>query len=129
WERVELVDRVDDLRDVQEAVSLEAEVDERRLHAGKNLRHPALVDVADDAALAFTLDEDFSDEIVFEDGHHRFVAIGGDDHLLGHAETPRSAGWGGERDGRERKKQPSSPSRPFFPPCPHWLISPFGRLA
>ena len=39
---------------------------------GSTLRDPALVDVADDAALALALDEDFGDEVVFEDGHHAF---------------------------------------------------------
>ena len=64
-----------------------------RLHAGQNLGHPSLVDVADDAALALALDENFSGEVLFEDGHHRLVAIGGDDHLLGHVrELPRVGG-------------------------------------
>jgi hypothetical protein len=57
------------------------------LHAGQDLRDPALVDVADDATLAFAFDEDFRNQIVFENGHHRFVAVGGDDHLLGHAQN------------------------------------------
>ena len=55
---------------------------------GSTFETRPFVDVADDAALAFAFDEDFSDEIVFEDGHHGFVAVGGDDHLLGHAPTP-----------------------------------------
>ena len=44
------------------------------------------------------------DEVVFENGHHRLVAIGGDDHLLGHHELlldhlwrPASAGPAGVR--------------------------------
>ncbi len=81
-ELVELVERVDDVGDVEEAVALEAEVDEGGLHAGQDFRDPALVDVADDAAVPFAFDEDFGDEIVFEDGHHGLVAVGGDDHLL-----------------------------------------------
>ena len=88
-ELLELLERVDDVGDVEEAVALEAEVDERRLHAGQDLRDPALVDVADDAALPLALDEDFGDEVVFENGHHGFVAVRGDDHLLGHSRTPR----------------------------------------
>src|SRR5262245_29679826 len=44
---VELVDRVDDISDVEETVALQADVDEGRLHAGKDFRDPALVDVAD----------------------------------------------------------------------------------
>src|SRR4029079_1243823 len=50
-ELVELVERVDDLRDVEEPVALEAEIDERGLHAGQDFRDPAFVDVADDSAL------------------------------------------------------------------------------
>src|SRR5262249_2953334 len=82
-EFVELL-RVDHIVDIEEPVALEAEVDEGGLHAGQNLRHAPLVDVADDAALALALDEDFGDEIVLEDGHHGLVAVGGDDHLLVH---------------------------------------------
>src|ERR1043166_8711517 len=63
-ELVELLHRVDDVGDVQEAVALEAEVDEGALHAGKNFADPALVDVADDAPLAFALYENFSGLIV-----------------------------------------------------------------
>ena len=100
-ELVELLERVDDVGDVEEAVALEAEVDEGGLHAGQDFRDPALVDVADDAALPFALDEDFGDEVVFENGHHRLVAVRGDDHLLGHSRTPsgcravRRSGLGG----------------------------------
>ena len=92
FELVELLQRVDDVRDVEEAVALEPEVDEGGLHAGEDFRDPALVDVADDAALPFALDEDFRDQVVFEDGHHRFVAVRGDDHLLGHSRTPQASG-------------------------------------
>ena len=92
FEAFELLEGVDDFGDIEKPVALEAEVDEGRLHAGQHFRDPALVDVADDAAMTFTLDEDFGDEIVFEDGHHGLVAIGGDDHLLGHSQTPRRVG-------------------------------------
>src|SRR6185295_16743508 len=87
-ELVELDEGVDDVGDVEEAVALEAEVDEGGLHAGQDLRDPALVDVADDAAVPLALDENLSDQVVFEDGHHGLVAIGGDDHLLVHHQTP-----------------------------------------
>ena len=72
------------VRDVEESIPLEAKIDERRLHAGQDLRDPALVDVADDAAILFALDEKFSELVVFENGHACFVAVGGDDHLLVH---------------------------------------------
>jgi hypothetical protein len=45
------------------------------LHAGKDFRNPALVDVADDAALPFPFDEDLGDQIVLENVHHRLVTI------------------------------------------------------
>src|SRR4029079_15818754 len=86
---VELVEGVDDVGDVEEAVALEAEVDEGGLHAGEDFRDPAFVDVADDTAVPLAFDEYFRDEVVFENGHHRFVAIGGDNHLLRHAQTLR----------------------------------------
>ncbi len=93
-ELLELLERVDDLGDVEKAVALEADVDEGGLHAGQDFRDPALVDVADDAALPLAFDEDFGDEIVFENGHHGLVAIRGDDHLLGHSRTPsRLQAW------------------------------------
>ena len=110
-ELLELLERVDDVGDVEEAVALEAEVDEGRLHAGQDLGDPALVDVADDAALPLALDEDFGDLVVLEDGHHRFVAVRGDDHLLGHARTPWAASGVARRIGWERRRsQPYQPS-------------------
>ena len=90
FELLEFLERVDDVGHVEEAVALETDVDERRLHAGQHLRHPALVDVAGDAALPFPLDEDFSDQVVFENGDDGFVAIRGDDHLLSHSRTPEA---------------------------------------
>jgi hypothetical protein len=46
---------------VQESVALQADVDERRLHAGKHVVHRPLVDVADDRALASALDVELAD--------------------------------------------------------------------
>src|SRR5262249_27556403 len=81
FELLELFDRVDDFGDVEKAVTLEADVDEGGLHAGQDFRDAALVDVAHDAALPLPLDEDLGDEILLENGHHRLVPIGRDDHL------------------------------------------------
>ncbi len=120
-ELVELLHRVDDVGDVEESVALETEVDERALHAGKHFRDPALVDVADDAALALALDENFSGEIVFENGHHGFVAVGGDDHLLGHVRElleGRMGGRAGRADGKDDLSfLPLLPVLPFPPSC------------
>ena len=87
---VELLHRIDHIVDVEEAVALEPDVDEGGLHAGEDLRDPALVDVADNPALPLAFDEHFGHEVVFENGHHGLVAIGGDDHLLVHCHEPLS---------------------------------------
>ena len=50
-----------DLVDVQEAVSLEADVDESGLHTGQDVVDLALVDVADDRAAATPLDVELGD--------------------------------------------------------------------
>ncbi len=53
--------------------------------SGKDFRHAPFVDVSDHASLPLALDEELGDEIVFQDRDARFVVVGGDDHLLGHA--------------------------------------------
>jgi hypothetical protein len=45
------------VRDVQEAGALQADLDERRLHAGQHARHFAEIDVADQPAARGALDE------------------------------------------------------------------------
>ena len=60
----------DDLVDVQEAVLLEADVDERGLHAGEHVVDAALVDVADDRAAAAALDVELGDAPVLVDLRH-----------------------------------------------------------
>jgi hypothetical protein len=51
-EAVELLEGGDDVADVEKAVALETEVNERRLHAGQHFGNPALVHVAHDSARA-----------------------------------------------------------------------------
>src|SRR6202000_744289 len=53
--------REDDLVDVEEAVALEADVDEGGLHAGKDVVDLSLVDVADDRTAAATLHVELGD--------------------------------------------------------------------
>src|SRR5262249_20447756 len=65
----------DDLVDVEEAVSLQADVHERRLHPGQDVVDLALVDVADDRAAAAALNVEL--------GHLPFIARGGLLPLLG----------------------------------------------
>ncbi len=73
FEPLELLDGVDDFRDVEERVALEPDVDERRLHPREDLGDPSLVDVADDAALILAFDENLDDLIVLENGDARVV--------------------------------------------------------
>src|SRR5436190_16541358 len=81
-EPVEFLDRVYDFRDVEKRVAFEADVNKGGLHAGQHFRDPALVDVANHAALTFALDEDLDDLVLLEDRDARVVIVRGDDHLL-----------------------------------------------
>jgi hypothetical protein len=107
-EAIELLERRDDVRDVEKAVAFETEINERRLHAGEHFRYPALVQIAHDAARAFPLDEDLGDLIVLEDRDPCLVGARGDDHLLGHARNSDRAG----RRARNRSRlcAPAGPS-------------------
>src|SRR5262245_14013810 len=84
-EAIELLERGDDVAHIEEAVALEPEINESRLHAGEDFRYPALVDVANHAARALAFDENLGDLIFLENRHPCFVGARGDDHLLGHA--------------------------------------------
>ena len=88
---IELFEAGDDVADVEKAVPFEAEVNERRLHAGQHFGYPALVDVADHPARALPLDEYLGDLIVLENRDPCFVGARGDDHLLGHARNSPAA--------------------------------------
>ena len=90
FELVELVGRADDVGDVEEPVTLQAEIDEGRLHPGQHLRDPALVDVADHPAIPLPLDEELDHLVVLENRDHRFVVVRGDDHLLVHQPCSRA---------------------------------------
>ena len=80
----------DDLVDVQEAVALEADVDEGGLHAGQDVVDLALVDVADDRAPAAALDVELryvalaAFRLRLEDGYAGLAAIGGHQNCLFH---------------------------------------------
>ena len=71
----------DDLVDVEEAVLLEADLDERRLHAGEDVVDDALVDVAGDRAAAGALEVDLGDAVVLEDGDTLLAHVHGDEQL------------------------------------------------
>ena len=89
-------------RDVEEGVALEADVDERRLHAGQHPRHPPLVDVADDAAMVAALEEDLGQPIVFEHRDAGLVRVALDEHLVGHRTSGEIVPAGPIRSGNRR---------------------------
>ncbi len=82
---LEVLEVLDDVGDVEERVALQPEVDEGRLHAGEDLRHAALVDVADDRAMPRPLDPQLDDLSLVEHGDARLVLGGVDDDLARHA--------------------------------------------
>src|SRR5439155_3365564 len=77
--------RTDDLVHVQEAVLLETDLDERRLHPREDVVDRALVDVAGDRAAIRPLEVHLGDPAVFEDR----------DPLLGHIDRHEQLSLGG----------------------------------
>ncbi len=70
----------DDLVDVEEAVLLQADVDERRLHAGQDVGDLADVHVAHHAALG-ALYVELDELAVLQQGHASLVDVMRDEHL------------------------------------------------
>ena len=68
-----LLEVLDDVGDIQERIALQTEVHERRLHPRQHLRHPALVDVADDGPVASPLDPELDDLTLVENCDPRLV--------------------------------------------------------
>src|SRR5262249_38995851 len=71
----------DDLVDVEEAVLLEADLDERRLHPRQHVVDGAEVDVAGDRAALGTLEVDLGDDVVLEDGDALLAGVDRDEEL------------------------------------------------
>src|SRR5690606_9792518 len=81
----------------------QADIDEGRLHAGQDVLHPALVDVADDALRQRPLDEHVHQAAVLQDGAARLVVFHRDEDLLfQYLSTP----WT-RRGTRRRRRIPS----------------------
>ena len=74
--------RHDDLVDVEKAVLLEADVDERCLHARKDVVDDALVDVPGDRAPTGALEVHLDRAAVLEDGDALLAYVDRDEHLL-----------------------------------------------
>ena len=71
----------DDLVDVEEAVLLEADLDERRLHPGQDVVDGAEVDVPGDRAALGPLEVDLGDAVVLDDGDALLADVDGDQEL------------------------------------------------
>src|SRR4029077_18573594 len=67
--------------DVEEAVLLETDLDERRLHAREHVVDDAEVDVPGDRAALGTLEVDLGDAVVLEDRDPLLAHVDGDDEL------------------------------------------------
>ena len=73
--------RADDLVDVEEAVLLEPDLDERRLHPRKDVVDDAEVDVPGDRAPLGPLEVDLGDAVVLEDRDPLLADVDGDEQL------------------------------------------------
>ena len=82
----------DDLVDVEEAVLLEADLDERGLHAGQHVVDDALVDVPGDRVLLGPLEVDLGDAVVLEDGDALLADVDRDEELALRGRQRRAAG-------------------------------------
>ena len=78
---------LEDVGYVEESVPFEPEVDEGGLHARQDTRDHTLVDVAGDAAVRVTLDEDLGDDPVFEERGFGLLGGAADDQVPGHGRS------------------------------------------
>ena len=83
---LEVVGRAAHVRDVQVRALLEADVDERGLHAGEHALDATLVDVARDATLALPLDVELAEVPVLNERDPGLGAVGVDyeEAAMGH---------------------------------------------
>ncbi len=80
---------VEHVGDVQESGALQADIDERRLHAGQHALDHALVNIADQAMPGGALHIDLLRRAAFDQGHARFLGADVDQDLGTHASTPK----------------------------------------
>ena len=91
-----------DVGDVQERRALEADLDERALHARQHARDAAEVDVADQAARARALDVQLLHDALLEHRDARFLRRYVDEDFMRH--RARRVGAGGGRTCRRRRR-------------------------
>ena len=123
----------DDLVHVQEAVPLEADLDERGLHAREDVVDDAEVDVSGDRAPLGPLEVDLGDAVVLEDGDALLAHVDRDEELALRGRQRRAArqSRGASRRGR-RVPCAAGPAAPRpasgrAPLCP-WALSPWAAL-
>ena len=63
----------EDVDDVQKRGALQADIDERALHAGEDAFDDAQINIADQAMAAVALDVQLADIVLFQNGHTRFL--------------------------------------------------------
>ena len=78
-----------DVGGVQERGALEADVDERGLHARQHARNAALVDVADESAAIGALEKDLLQHAVLDQRRAHLARTDIDQNFGGHPCTPR----------------------------------------
>jgi len=61
------------IRNVEEGIALQANVDEGGLHAGQHAGYPAFVDGPREGVFIFALEVDFREQIVFHQPHFSLV--------------------------------------------------------
>ncbi len=81
---VSVLPMLPDVGDVQERGALEADLDERRLHARQHARDAAEVDVADQPARARALHVQLLDHALLEHRHPRFLRRDVDEDFVAH---------------------------------------------
>ena len=81
------IDAGHQVRHMQEGGALQADVNERRLHARQHARHAAQVDIAHQAALERSLDVQLLNCTVLHHGHTGFLGRPIDQNVLLHREV------------------------------------------
>ena len=82
---VEVLVLFEKIRDVEERVPLQAEIDKGRLHAGKHARDASFMDASGERILVGPLEINFDELIVLDQRHSGLVPIGRDHQFLTHS--------------------------------------------
>ena len=84
------------IRDIEEGVALQADVDKGRLHSRKHAGYASFVDGTCQGVFIFALEVDFREQIVFDHPHFGFVRSGRHKQFFRHANSgPRPSGGRG----------------------------------